>query len=154
MPDPARKFEGSGSDSVSRIVPMLAYADAASAIDWLCGAFGFRESGERYTDGSGVVRHAELEYGGAHVMLATPNADYEGPRRHAERCEQARRWLDDPWVIDGVFVEVEDVDEHHDRAKAAGAAILREPEDPGVGFRVYTAEDPEGHRWMFGQRVG
>jgi uncharacterized glyoxalase superfamily protein PhnB len=55
-------------------------------------------------------------------------------------------------VIDGHFVEVEDVEAHFARATAAGAKVLRGPEDPGVGFRVYAAEDPEGHRWMFGQR--
>jgi uncharacterized glyoxalase superfamily protein PhnB len=136
-----------------RIVPMLAYADAAAAIDWLADAFGFREvEGQRHDGADGVVLHAELELDGASIMLATPNADYQGPRRHAETCEQARRWLDNPWVIDGVFVEVDDVDAHHARAAAAGARILREPEEPGVGFRVYTAEDPEGHRWMFGER--
>jgi uncharacterized glyoxalase superfamily protein PhnB len=31
--------------------------------------------------------------------------------------------------------------------------ILRQPEEPGYGYRVYTAEDLEGHRWMFGQAV-
>ena len=134
---------------------MLAYADAAAAIDWLAAAFGFRErEGERYTDESGVVGHAELELDGASIMLATPNADYQGPKRHAETCEAARRWLDNPWVIDGVFVEVDDLASHHARAVAAGARILREPEEPGIGFRIYTAEDPEGHRWMFGQRSG
>jgi uncharacterized glyoxalase superfamily protein PhnB len=136
-----------------RIVPMLAYADAGAAIDWLTEAFGFRErEGQRHTDESGVVTHAELEYGGATVMLATPNADYEGPRRHAETCESARRWLDNPWVIDGLFVEVDDLDAHHAQAVAAGARILREREEPGIGFRIYTAEDLEGHRWMFGQQ--
>ena len=55
--------------------------------------------------------------------------------------------------IDGHFVEVDDVDAHHERARAAGATILREPEEPGIGFRIYTAEDPDGHRWMFGQRL-
>ena len=140
---------------MSAIVPMLAYADAASAIDWLCNAFGFEDDrGSRYTDDHGVVGHAELVHDGSRVMLATPNPQYEGPSRHAEHCEAARRWLDNPWVIDGVFVEVDDVDAHFARASAAGARILREPEEPGVGFRVYTAEDPEGHRWMFGQRVG
>jgi uncharacterized glyoxalase superfamily protein PhnB len=134
---------------------MLAYADAAAAIDWLAAAFGFRErEGERYTDESGVVGHAELELDGASIMLATPNADYQGPKRHAETCEAARRWLDNPWVIDGVFVEVDDLASHHAQAVAAGARILREPEEPGIGFRIYTAEDPEGHRWMFGQRSG
>jgi uncharacterized glyoxalase superfamily protein PhnB len=132
---------------------MLAYADAARAIDWLTAAFGFRErQGQRYTNEAGVVTHAELELDGATIMLATPNADYQGPRRHAETCAAARRWLDNPWVIDGVFVEVDDLDAHHAQAVAAGARILRVPADAGVGFRVYTAEDPEGHRWMFGRR--
>ena len=132
---------------------MLAYEDAAAAIDWLGEAFGFRESGERYTDDDGVVTHAELELDGAEIMLSTPTPDYRGPKRHAEECEQARRWRDNPWVIDGCFVEVEDVDAHHARAEACGATILRAPEEPGIGFRIYSAEDLEGHRWMFGQRL-
>jgi uncharacterized glyoxalase superfamily protein PhnB len=140
--------------SGQRIIPMLAYADAAAAIDWLTAAFGFREREEqRHTNEAGVVRHAELELDGDSVMLATPTPDYEGPRRHAETCEAARRWLDNPWVIDGVYVEVDDLDAHHAQAVAAGARILRSPEDPGIGLRIYTAEDLEGHRWMFGQRA-
>jgi uncharacterized glyoxalase superfamily protein PhnB len=135
-----------------RIIPMIAYENAGEAMDWLTAAFGFRESGERYTDDDGVVTHAELELDGAAIMLSTPTPDYRGPRRHAQECEQAGRWLDNPWVIDGNFVEVDDVDAHHARAKAAGAKVLRGPEEPGIGFRIYTAEDPEGHRWMFGQR--
>lgn len=136
-----------------RIVPMIAYADAAAAIDWLTEAFGFRErEGQRYTADDGTVTHAELERDGSIVMLATPNAEYQGPRRHRETCEAARRWQDNPWVIDGLFVEVDDVDAHHTRAVAAGATVIRALEDvEGVGLRLYTAEDLEGHRWMFGQ---
>jgi uncharacterized glyoxalase superfamily protein PhnB len=138
-----------------RIVPMRSYEDAAAAIDWLCAAFGFTENRTvRHTDANGVVGHAEIELDGARVMLATPNAEYRSPRHHRESCEDAARWSDNPWVIDGVFVEVDDVGEHYDRAVAAGATILREPNEPGVGFRIYTAEDPEGHRWMFGQHTG
>lgn len=136
-----------------RIVPMVAYEDAAAMIDWLVSAFGFAERGERYTAGDGTVGHAELELGGDVVMVATPSRDYQSPARHREVCEAARRWLDNPWVIDGVFVRVDDVDAHHARAVAAGATVIRPPEEPGVGFRVYTAEDPEGHRWMFGQAL-
>ena len=138
-----------------RIVPMLSYEDAAGAIDWLCTAFGFAEDREvRHTSPNGVVTHAEIARDGARVMLATPNSDYRSPRHHRETCKEAARWLDNPWVIDGVFVEVDDVDSHHANAVAAGATILREPDEPGVGFRIYTAEDPEGHRWMFGQPLG
>lgn len=132
---------------------MLAYEDAAAAIDWLTEAFGFRErDGQRHTDDDGTVTHAELERDGAIVMLATPTADYQGPRRHRETCEPARRWQDNPWVIDGLFVAVDDVDAHHAQAVAAGADVIRPlANSTGAGMRLYTAEDVEGHRWMFGQ---
>jgi len=60
---------------------------------------------------------------------------------------------DNPWVIDGLFVEVDDLDAHFAQAVEAGATILREPEEPGIGYLIYTAEDLEGHRWKFGQRL-
>jgi uncharacterized glyoxalase superfamily protein PhnB len=140
--------------AAQRIVPFIGYEDAAGAIDWLCAAFGATERPEaRQTAADGTIGHAELDFGGASVFLSTPSPDYEGPRRHRETCEAARRWQDNPWVVDGLFVEVDDVDAHHARAREHGAAILREPEDVGVGFKLYTAEDLEGHRWMFGQRL-
>jgi uncharacterized glyoxalase superfamily protein PhnB len=76
-----------------------------------------------------------------------------GSRKHRESCEVERRMHENAWVIDGLFVEVDDVEAHHARAREHGAAILREPEEPGIGYRIYTAEDLEGHRWMFGQRL-
>jgi uncharacterized glyoxalase superfamily protein PhnB len=48
-------------------------------------------------------------------------------------------------------VHVPDLDAHCERARAAGATVLREPED-GPGGRLYSAEDVEGHRWMFVER--
>jgi uncharacterized glyoxalase superfamily protein PhnB len=73
--------------------------------------------------------------------------------RHRESCELERRVHDNPWVIDGLLVEVGDVEAHHARAVGAGATILRALEEPGIGYRIYTAEDIEGQRWMFGQRI-
>jgi uncharacterized glyoxalase superfamily protein PhnB len=131
---------------------MLAYEDGAAAIDWLVRAFGFREQ-LRYTEDDGTVTHAELATGGGLIMLATPTPDYVSPRRHRETCEQARKWSESPYVIDGVLVEVDDVDAHFAQAKEAGATILSEPEDVIVGVRQYRVEDPEGHRWMFSQQI-
>jgi uncharacterized glyoxalase superfamily protein PhnB len=133
-----------------RATPMLSYEDVGAAIDWLGDAFGFRESGQRFTDDEGRVTHAELELDGATVMLGWPGADYRSPAHHAQECEQAARWLATPWVIDGVHVEVDDVAAHYERAGSAGATILREPEDLPFG-RLYSAADLEGHRWMFMQ---
>lgn len=133
-----------------RIVPFIGYEDAATAIEWLERAFGFRENRDARYEDAGTVTHAELELEGAKVFVSTP-AGYASPRTLRTESGAARRSYDNPWVIDGQFVQVDDVDAHCERARAAGATILREPEEPGVGFRVYTAEDPEGHRWMFGQ---
>jgi uncharacterized glyoxalase superfamily protein PhnB len=132
------------------MIPMLTYEDVGAAADWLCSAFGFRPSGERYTDDDGRVTHAELAYGDGEVMLGFASPHYRGPRRHAQECEQAARWLDNPFVVDGVLVQVDDLDAHLERARTAGAEILRGPDDQPFG-RLYSAADVEGHRWMFVQ---
>jgi uncharacterized glyoxalase superfamily protein PhnB len=136
------------------IVPMVAYEEAAAAIDWLTDAFGFSEREDaRHTNENGIVGHAELDVGdGSVIFLSTPSPHYRGPRRHRQECEAAAKWSENAWVIDGLMVQVPDVDAHHERAAAAGAHVLRGPEDvPDIGIRLYSAEDVEGHRWMFVQ---
>ncbi|HEX2069246.1 MAG TPA: VOC family protein [Actinomycetota bacterium] len=131
-------------------VPMISYEDVAAAVDWLTNAFGFRETGQRYTDEEGRVTHAELELDGALVYLGWPGPEYQGPDHHAKECDHARTWLNHPYVIDGVHIYVDDLDAHYERAKQAGARILREPQTEPYG-RLYNAADLEGHRWMFMQ---
>ena len=131
------------------VVPMIAYENGALAMDWLARAFGFREV-ERHVD-DGRLSHGEMDTGGGLIMLATPSAHYQGPKRHREECESAARWSEVPYIIDGVLVYVEDVGAHYERAKAAGARILSAPEEGDEGKR-YRAEDLEGHRWMFMQK--
>jgi uncharacterized glyoxalase superfamily protein PhnB len=135
-----------------RLVPFLGYEDAAAAIDWLCAAFGAVENADARRAGADrMIDHAELHIEGSTIFLSTP-AGYVGSYKHRETCELERQMHNNPWVIDGLFVEVDDVDAHHARAFESGAKILRQPEEPGIGYRIYTAEDLEGHRWMFGQR--
>jgi uncharacterized glyoxalase superfamily protein PhnB len=135
---------------VQTVVPMLAYEDGAAAIEWLCRAFGFTERGERYEE-DGRIGHAELDVGdGSVVYLAMPTPDYQSPARHRKECEAADRWLQAPWVIDGVLVEVSDIEAHRRRAEQNGATMLSEIEDNPFG-RLYRVEDVEGHRWMFVQ---
>jgi uncharacterized glyoxalase superfamily protein PhnB len=143
------------TEGMPTIVPMLSYENVEAAIDWLARAFGFQEAtDERYTEPDGQISHAEIRLGGGVVMLGHPSDQYEGPGRHAESCEPARRWREPGYVVDGVHALVEDVDEHFRRAKEAGATILSEPEDQPYGERVYRVEDLDGHRWMFAQNVG
>src|SRR5439155_16144737 len=107
------------------IIPMIAYEDGVAALDWLARAFGFRER-TRMIGQDGRLSHGEMEAGDGVIMLATPTPDYESPKRHRQGCERARRWSAVPWVIDGVLVQVDDVDQHFERAKRAGATILSE----------------------------
>ena len=132
------------------ITPMLSYENVAEAIPWLERAFGFAER-MRMTNEDGTVGHAELVLGDGVIMLGNPGPDYQSPRHHAETCADARRWSEVSFVIDGLHVAVDDVDAHFERARAAGARILSEPEDEAYGERIYRVEDVEGHRWMFAQ---
>lgn len=134
------------------VIPMLSYEDGPAALDWLARAFGFTELTRMIGD-DGRLSHAEMDAGGGLIMLASPTPDYESPRRHRESCAQARKWSAVPWIINGVLVHVDDLDEHFHRAKAAGATILSEIEDGPPGRR-YRAEDIEGHRWYFFERQG
>jgi uncharacterized glyoxalase superfamily protein PhnB len=132
------------------VVPFLMYEDGAAAIDFLTKGFGFTEA-YRIQNDDGTIGHAELRTGDGVVFLASTSGTYESPKHHGENCERARAWQDTPYIINGVYVQVDDVDEHFATAKAAGATILSEVEDSGHGI-LYRAADPEGQRWMFSQR--
>ena len=133
------------------VIPMISYEDGIAALEWLSKAFGFRER-TRMTTPDGRLSHGEMEAGGGLIMLASPTPDYESPRHHREACERARNWSRVPWIIDGVLVYVDDLDVHFSRAKATGATILSEIESGPPGRR-YRAEDLEGHRWFFFERI-
>jgi uncharacterized glyoxalase superfamily protein PhnB len=108
------------------IYPFMRFADADAALEWLSRAFGFNEL-VVYRSDEGVVHHAEASLGPGIVMFGQGD-----PAEH------------------GVYVAVEDADAHYERAKAAGAEIVREIEDTYYDSREYTAKDPEGHVWSFG----
>jgi uncharacterized glyoxalase superfamily protein PhnB len=122
---------------VTTIFPSLRYRDAAAAIDWLERAFGL-ERGPVHEGPDGTVAHAELYHGNGGVMLGSERAedDDRGLGRHA-----GHGWM---------YVVVDDADAHYERARAAGAEIVRELEDQAYGSRDYSARDPEGNLWSFG----
>ena len=130
------------------ITPFLSYEDVGEALEWLSNVFGFTET-FRLTGPGGEVTFGRMELDGGVIFMGPGGPHYQGPRRHAGTCGAARRWLDTPYVVDGVHAVVTDVDAHHERAAAAGARILSPPEDTDHGERIYRAEDLDGHRWMF-----
>ena len=123
---------------MQRFTPMLAYADAAAAIEFLTRAFGFALR-FRMDMPDGGVGHAELGLGDEVVMLSSewPAGGVVSPLRL-------------PALHAQIHVRVDDVDAHFVRARAEGATIANEPADQEYGERSYRAIDPEGQRWIFG----
>jgi uncharacterized glyoxalase superfamily protein PhnB len=122
---------------MARIMPMLDYADAGTAIEFLRLAFGFEET-LRMDGDDGSVAHAELNLNGAVISLATVWRDGGFSTPHELGGVHSQIWC-----------EVDDVDAHYRQAREAGAVVLGEPVDQDYGYRTYRAVDPEGHRWYF-----
>ena len=126
----------------------LYYEDAAAAIDFLCRAFGFQVRLKIDTE-DGDIRHSELTLDDALIMVGS--ARRPGAGRVSPRAIGGQSTGD-------LMIFVSDVDAHCARARAAGAKILQEPTttDYGADYwadRSYEAQDPEGHRFYFSQRV-
>ena len=124
------------------LVPLIRYRDVAAAVDWLSNAFGF-EKRSIITDPDGTVAYAELSYGRGIVML--------GPVGESVLDSLMKQ----PDELGGlgtqsVYVAVDDVEGHFNRARTTGAEIVLEFGSDEAGDRAYAARDPEGHIWNFG----
>src|SRR6476469_9817493 len=115
--------------------PSFRYEDAPAAIEWLERAFGFEREMVVEGESEGEVPHAQMRFGDGLVMLGSTRGDEH-----------------DAVVGTGwTYVAVEgDIDAHCERARDAGAEIIREPEDQEYGSRDYSARDLEGNVWSFG----
>ncbi|MGE0634568.1 MAG: VOC family protein, partial [Pseudobdellovibrionaceae bacterium] len=88
------------------------------------------------------IMHAEIKIAEGNIMMCgspVPTAGIKTPKALKGICQSLN-------------IQVEDVDKHFKRAKAAKAEILDKPQD-GYGFRRYQARDPEGHLWYFATRL-
>lgn len=122
------------------ICPTLLYEDAHAAVEQLTAAFGFTKVAV-YEGEDGAVVHAELSFGNGVVMLGSKaqQGAFARAMHGAGPC--------------GLYVVVDDVDEHHRRAEAHGVKILMPPTDQDYGARDYMAMDAEGNVWSFGDYV-
>jgi uncharacterized glyoxalase superfamily protein PhnB len=118
------------------VTPYLLYEDGDNAAAFLTRAFGFREIDRQVGAAGGLHLEFETELGGR-VYAGQPPEGFRNP------AQVGRTSL--------VYVLVSAVDDHHDRAKAAGATVVEELVDLPFGHRRYTCRDPEGHEWSFAQ---
>jgi uncharacterized glyoxalase superfamily protein PhnB len=118
----------------STVIPELAYPNVADASDWLCRAFGFTlrlriaDHRAQLNVGDGAIVVTERRPGDAAAAPAQP-------------------------PVHSVMVRVDDADASFERARQAGATILRAPSDYPYGERQFTVEDPGGHVWTFSQSI-
>jgi uncharacterized glyoxalase superfamily protein PhnB/drug/metabolite transporter (DMT)-like permease len=122
-----------------RITPYLLYEDCEAALEFLAKAFGFTED-MRVPGPEGKVTHAEMRLKDGVIMMGRPGDDYQNPSRTGR-------------VNASIYVYVDDVDEHFEQAKGAGAKVIFEPQDQFYGDRSYMVEDPQGQQWSFATNI-
>jgi PhnB protein len=128
-------------DTYPRMSPHLSIAGAAAAIDYYKSIFGATER-MRMAMPDGTVAHAELQLGGSVIVIGDEVAGGTDPS---------------PKTLGGspvaLFVYVEDVDDVFQRAVAARAQSVQEPENHFYGDRLAMFDDPFGHRWNIATHI-
>lgn len=122
--------------------PSVIYQDPKAAMTWLEAAFGFDTA--LYIEGDdGSFIHCQMRYGDALISVGQEwDDDYKSPLKVGGKNTQ----------LTSIQIDT-DLDAHCERARAAGAVILTEPNNQFYGDRVYRCRDPEGHHWSIGQTI-
>ncbi len=136
-----------------RLSVSIYYDEPAQAIDWLCRVLGF-EVRLKVVGESGRIEHSELLLGEAVVMVAQAGPNPKLPRMPRGASPASLGGA----ITQGVMLYVDDIEAHHARAVAAGAAVIDDLQlhDYGPDYwadRSYGALDSEGHLWWISERV-
>lgn len=122
--------------ALTRRITLLVYRDIAAGHAYLVDVLGLAPGPISY-DGDRAV-HGEVHAGDGVVWL------------HREAPEHRMvSPLTNGMVTASLAVLVDDVDAHHSRVAATGAAIDYQPTDMPYGVREYSVRDLEGHLWSF-----
>jgi uncharacterized glyoxalase superfamily protein PhnB len=127
--------------TTQRLYPALQYRDAPAAIAWLKDVLGFEER-QVCPEPDGTISHAELALEGELIMLGS-----------VKPTNIAKSPLDLGGVAGTVYIGLDtpaDVEARYERAKRAGAEIVRELTDTDYGSREFGVRDLEGYLWSFG----
>ena len=132
-------------DDDPTFVSSVYYREPKAALAWLERAFGFEITmAIDGPDDAPEMCHYEM------------NCDGRG------RIMVGGEWNDSvrsPAAVAGVNTQsvhvalAGGIEQHCERARAAGATITAEPEDQFYGDRTYRAVDLEGHAWTFSQHI-
>ncbi|HTG33521.1 MAG TPA: VOC family protein [Thermoanaerobaculia bacterium] len=125
----------------AQVIPYLHIKGAARAIEFYRQAFGATEV-LRLSEPDGKIGHAEIQIGGARIMIADEYPEYG---------------ILGPQSLGGTSVSlhltVPDVDAFAQQAVAAGAKLAKPIKDEFYGERGGRLEDPFGHVWQVMTRI-
>ncbi len=126
---------------VHELFAYLCVDNSEKAIDFYTKAFGAKEK-FRLTEPSGRIGHAELDFGGATLMLSDefPECGIQGPLAYGGTAVT-------------IHIHVDNADEVIRNAVAVGATLEKEPTDAFYGERSGSIRDPFGHRWNIGHSI-
>jgi PhnB protein len=127
--------------AIHELFAYLCVNDSARAIAWYGEVFGATEK-FRLTEPSGRIGHAELDFGGATLMLCDEFPEYgiRGP-------------LSTGATSVTIHLHVDDADAVVGRALQAGAELEIAVQDQFYGERSGAFRDPFGHRWNIGHSI-
>jgi PhnB protein len=130
-------------EGVQTATPYLIVNHGVEIIEFYKKVFGATET-MRFQEPGGRIGHAELKIGGATIMLSDeyPEMGFFSPLSLGGKRSPV-----------SIHLYVENVDELYQKALAAGATSLREPEDQFYGDRNAQVRDPSGHCWDLAMRI-
>lgn len=128
-PMSARHLARNRSMPAAAIVPVLDYPDVRAAVRWLRRAFGFRVRLR-------ADHRAQLSFAGASVVVREGFHPGTGAR-----------------PAQSILVRVSGIEQHQERALAAGCRIASPLTAYPYGERQYSAFDPGGHLWTFSETL-
>ncbi|TDO43294.1 putative glyoxalase superfamily protein PhnB [Kribbella sp. VKM Ac-2527] len=120
-------------DGYTTVTPWIISKDTIALMEWLTAAFGAEEIA-RVVDDNGVVGHAEMRIGNAIVMMFDARPD----------------WPPTPAFL---RLYVEDADEVHRQAVAAGGTSVTEVTELFFGDKVGRVRDPFGNLYWVQTRL-
>ena len=120
-------------DGYTAVTPYLIVKDVDRLLEFVKAAFNANVVGV-HRDGEGRVVHADIDIGGAHIMMGGAND----------------KW---PEKLGSIHLYVNDADAAYRAAINAGATSLYEPTTHFYGDRSGGIEDPCGVTWWISTHV-
>jgi len=129
-------------NSTARVVTAIRYRNIEAAAEWLQAAFGF-DLRAKILDDDGRAGMVQLTYGNHLVMmLPVGGSELDNVMRQPDEIGGAG--------TQSCYLVVDEVEQHHNRATAAGADIVSALKAFDKGGHGYSCRDLEGHLWSFG----